>query len=74
MTRVSISTNPKIRRKRICGADPGFLEMPSQALLIDLAWQTAPTDAVRVMTAPPTIRDHMKRFALLSVRGVPWVS
>ncbi len=72
MTRVSMRTRPKITRRRITGPDAGFLEMPSQALLIDLAWQIAPTEAVRVMIAPPTIRDHMKRFARLSVRGACW--
>ena len=74
MTRVSMRTSPKMTRRRITGPDAGFLEMPSQALLTAFAWQIAPTEAVRVMTAPPTIRDNMKSLARLSVRGACWAS
>jgi len=66
MTRVSIKTNPKITSMRTIGPDPGFLEMPSQALLTALAWQKAPAEAVRVMIAAPKIRDNLKRDVRLS--------
>jgi len=59
MTRVSIRTRPKIMRKRMWGAEPGFREMPSQALEMALAWQKAPAAAARVMTAPPTMMESL---------------
>jgi len=41
------------------GAAPGLREMPSQALLMALAWQNAPAAAARVMIAPPTMIDSL---------------
>src|SRR4030042_3507791 len=71
MTSVSIRTRPKIRMKRMCGAEPGLREMPSQAELMSLAWQKAPAAAARVMTMPPTMIDSLNREALVSVRPPP---
>ena len=70
MTRVSMRTNPKMRRKRISRPAPGFLEIPSQALLMALAWQKAPAATVRVMMAPPMISDHLNRDVLTGSRVV----
>ena len=48
----------------MCGAPPGFREIPSQAALMALDWQTAPAMTARVMTAPPTMMDSLKSEAL----------
>jgi hypothetical protein len=63
MTRVSISTSPKMSRKRINGPEAGFLEIPSQAALMALAWQNAPAAEAMAIMAPPTISDSLKREA-----------
>ena len=49
---------------------PNFLEMPSQALLMALAWQKAPAATVRVIIAPPMISDHLKSDVLAGSRVV----
>jgi len=72
MTKVSIKTKPKTTRKRIWGPDPGFLEMPSQALLIALAWQNAPTATARVMMPAPRMRDNLKKEAFVESAGATW--
>jgi hypothetical protein len=72
ITRVSIRTSPKITIKRMKGAPPGFLEIPSQALLMDLAWQKAPAAEARVMMAPPTIMESLNRGALSALKVSSW--
>ncbi len=59
MTSVSISTSPKISRKRMWGAEPGFREIPSQPLEMAFAWQKAPAEAAMAMAAPPTMIAHL---------------
>lgn len=65
-------TKPKMSKNRMCGAEFGFLEIPSQALLIALAWPKIPAAAARAMTAPPMIKDNLNREALLSDRPASW--
>ena len=47
------------QRKRMWGAEPGLREIPSQALVMALAWQNAPAAAARVMIAPPTMIESL---------------
>lgn len=65
-----MSTRPKIRMKRIVGAPPGFLEMPSQALDMALAWQNAPMAEASTIIAEPRIRESLYRDALSGLRAL----
>src|SRR4030042_5132769 len=74
MTSVSMRTSPKMSRKRICGPPRGFLEIPSHAALMALAWQNAPMNTARVMIPAPSMRDNLKRESLAALLEAVWAS